>query len=279
MRSIVKLLMLTALFIGFSLYFGRGGNIQGVLAQSSGARYTDARPIPPYSVWFHKKDVGGDGTVTELDSFEGQRRNGDTVSAFVRNDPSLLPGTLLRSVNFAAKGITIQTNSVNNNIVTSGRGQPVGHTFNWGNCHTLMGDRWTGKTKKILGFDTYQVIENISEINDSEDWLAPAMECMALENTTTWKHRGGAYDGYSTKIATSAQAVDPPDAMFAIPDRPNEMPPSQYETALTGAPRELFERSDKFYERSRQERESGVHPPPRGPVAGPPGFVPQPEPQ
>ncbi len=217
---------------------------------------TQKQTVNPYQIWYHTKAIGT-GTITrtyptdEGDSFRALRSNGDLLESS--------PSSLEKFITFPSRGLSIATNTVNSNISTYGTGMP--HLpMTWGkNCENYGADL-TGATKTILGFTTLQIVHkgtqrskdgahNLDETDES--WLAPALNCEPLEETSTWIYNG-APDAVTTKIATAAIAGEPPDSLFELPSHPVEVHPSVFYESIgqkVGNPRQEY-----AYNRDRAKR-------------------------
>jgi hypothetical protein len=124
---------------------------------------------------------------------------------------------------------------VNNNISTLGSGMASLPMTPPGNCEGYDSG-FTGATKIILGFTTLQSIrtstqrskDGVDNVDETDElWLAPALNCEPLEETSTWLYNG-APDAVTTKIATAAIAGEPPASLFQMPSNAVEVAPSVF---------------------------------------------------
>ncbi len=155
--------------------------------------------------------------------FDGQRANGDSIEIVSTDD-----GVQNKAITFLQQGISVLTNNRNSNISTTGTGVPFLLKPVTPMCLAWRDSRIVPEDDTILGFHTLHVtIQDHGMISDK--WYSRDLGCQVLKSVSTRQSDGAVED----IEATSASADPPADSMFALPNNPVEMSPSNYWLALT----------------------------------------------
>jgi hypothetical protein len=174
--------------------------------------------LPPYQIWLHETVMDKDNAVAEqYDFFRGQNSKGDWVELNMQGR--------LRTIEFLGKGLIISYTPENNQMLTRGTGVPKVAERHGDYCQGYLG--LTGESKIILNFPTFKVISGALPTGLQTAWLAPALNCQALEEETRWTYNG-APNGVTTKVATKAIAGEPDPNLFVIPASATEVSPSVF---------------------------------------------------
>ena len=174
--------------------------------------------VPPYQVWLHETVKDKNNAVTEeYDFFRGQNSKGDWVELNMHER--------LRTIGLLGKGLIVNYTPENNQMLTRGTGVPKVAEWHGDYCQGYLG--LTGESKLILNIQTFKLISGALPTGLQSAWVAPALNCQALEEETRWTYNG-APDGLTTKVATRAIGGEPDPNLFVIPANATEVPPSVF---------------------------------------------------
>jgi hypothetical protein len=210
---------------------------------------TNPNPLRPYTITsVHSNDQPWSTTV-----LKAMRSNGDEA---------YLEGGSIHSVNLRSAGLNIFWNAGTNTKATTGTGvvpayAPIG--FN-PNCDAFNSEM-TGKSQVILGFKTIEVAFKKVDtdmktggklVHSSDAWIAPALNCEALQRTESWTYNGQPRGTY-TETATSALAGEPDPTLFTIPANVKEAPSTEAYFKSIGVP--ILPRVAARWAKEKEQRE------------------------
>lgn len=177
----------------------------------------------PYTIQYRAVATGL-GKKAEYSYLVAQNTEGDTV----QEDGG---DSNLRYIRQPTKGLSIAVSPKYRMTLGDGKPTPL---FSMGSQCENYTNR-TGQTKEILGFITYQVTSRHQEPNGlvetEEEWIAPKLDCSALEKHFKWTNVG-ASDSDTSEEAVYAIAGEPDATLFQIDANLQEVPPSQFFPAL-----------------------------------------------
>ncbi|HUJ22002.1 MAG TPA: hypothetical protein VLX58_10795, partial [Bryobacteraceae bacterium] len=172
-----------------------------------------------------------------------------STSPTALTDPTVVKNYVIK---FNSRGLTIQKNSVNNLICTTGDGKPRLPASVDSTCTNYTNGRVVG-SEQIKGFVSVHTAV-MTKDEKSEYWAAPSLGCIVLKESRQLLD-AGQWTGRTVTEALSASTEAPPATYFEIPANAREARPTEYMTALTPAmsPTTL-NRMEMKYDRDRASR-------------------------
>jgi hypothetical protein len=224
--------------------------------------------IKTYQISYHSVSTPADTKTyhpKEGDSFVAQAANGDAIEEAAKLvEAGEAPSSdRVRELQLRSKGLTIVTHTSSMYIMTIGNGVPVDpngiRTAFGGRCENYASI--TSETKTILGFKTFRLGPEAKTNEDptngdrvtvtTDAWLAPDLDCKALEEVVTWKHNDVLIQT-TVKKATKATLEGPPESAFEVRAGSLEVPPSVFYPVLGQG---FDQRQEDAYKKQKEQRE------------------------